>query len=291
MNAVQKSPWYKKYLLAYNTPPDQIGPAVMENIASQLASIQSDMPLITMSVIAYNEERNLIACLWSLSEMKFTFPVEIIGVNNNSNDHTEEIFQKSGLRYYNEVRNSCGYARQCGLIHAKGKYHLNIDADTLYPPDYAQIMLQTLSKSGIVAVSSSWSYLPNASHNRFGLWCYETLRDMFLFFQSIQRPELSVRGLVFGYDTDLARQIGIRTDIIRGEDGSLALDLKQYGKIAFIRDRRARAMTGYGTLDADGSLLKSFKSRLLKAIKSFPNLFNRVSSYKDEESNIIDKTK
>lgn len=290
MNEDRKA-WYKKYLTTYDTLPHRVAPVVMESIATKLASIQSDSPLVTLSVIAYNEERNLIACLWSLSDMKFSFPVEIIGVNNNSTDHTEEIFQKIGLPYYNEDRNSCGYARQCGLNHAKGKYHLNIDADTLYPPDYAQIMLKTLSKNGIVAASSSWSYLPNPNHNQFGLKCYETLRDMFLSFQSIKRPELSVRGLVFGYDTELAKRIGIRVELKRGEDGSLALALKQHGKIAFIRDRRARAMTGHGTLGADGSLLNSFKIRLLKALKSFPSLFSRKTNYKDEESNLIDKTK
>lgn len=275
---------------AYNTPPDQVDPVVMEDIASRLASIQSDTPLLTLSVIAYNEENNLIACLWSLSDMKFTFPVEIIGVNNNSKDRTEDIFQKIGLRYYNEARNSCGYARQCGLRQARGKYHLNIDADTLYPPDYAQIMLKTLSKKGVVAASSSWSYLPNANYGKLGLKCYEVLRDLFLFFQSIKRPELSVRGLVFGYNTALANKVGIRVELKRGEDGSLALGLKQYGKIAFIRDRRARAITGYGTLSADGSLYNSFRLRFIKALKHIPSLFTKKNIYKDEASNLIDKT-
>ena len=49
----------------------------------------------------------------------------------------------------------------------------------------------------------------------------------------------------FAYRTEYARKTGIRTDIIRGEDGYLALQLKQFGKIAFVRKRRARAVTGY----------------------------------------------
>ena len=78
-----------------------------------------------------------------------------------------------------------------------------------------------------------------------------------LWLQSFNRPELSVRGLVFAYNTELARKVGIRTDIIRGEDGSLALGLKPYGRIAFVRKRRARAVTGYGTVSKDGSLMDS----------------------------------
>lgn len=34
--------------------------------------------------IGHNEERHLLACLWSLSEMQCRYPVEIIGVDNES---------------------------------------------------------------------------------------------------------------------------------------------------------------------------------------------------------------
>ena len=87
----------------------------------------------------------------------------------------------------------------------------------------------------------------------------------------------------------LGRKVGIRTDIIRGEDGSLALGLKKYGKIAFVRERKARAVTGYGTVSADGSLFNSFKNRVRKGLKNFSSLFTSKSEYKDEESNLIKK--
>lgn len=38
-------------------------------------------------------EKHLLACLWSLSEMQCKYPVEIIGVDNESKDRTAEIFQ------------------------------------------------------------------------------------------------------------------------------------------------------------------------------------------------------
>ena len=105
--------------------------------------------------------------------------------------------------------------------------------------------------------------------------------------QSFKRPELSVRGLVFAYRTDYACQIGIRTDIRRGEDGSLALGLKKYGKIAFVRKRKARAVTGYGTISADGSLLNSFKTRIVKALKEMGGLFYKKEVYEDKDNNLI----
>ena len=96
-----------------------------------------------------------------------------------------------------------------------------------------------------------------------------------------------MRGLVFAYRTDLAQQTGIRTDIKRGEDGSLALELKKYGKIAFVRKRRARAVTGYGTVGADGTLLDSFKVRVARAMKNITGLFSEKEKYEDEDSNLI----
>lgn len=291
MNEKLNPKWYKKYLSIYHVAEGQVPARVVQEIALKLKSLQHDKPLVTISVIAYNEEKNLWACLWSLSDFSTKYPVEIIGVNNNSTDKTEEIFKKAGIPYFNEMQNGCGFARKCGLQHARGKYHLNIDADTLYPAHYVDVMVEGLERPGVVAVSSSWGYVPDENHSKISLWFYEAFRDVFLFLQSIKRPELSVRGLVFGYHTDLARKVGIRTDIIRGEDGSLALGLKKYGKIMFIRNGLARAITGYGTLTADGSFYNSFKIRFIRAIKQFPFLWRKKSYYKDDESNLLERNK
>lgn len=279
--------WYTKYLSVYEKPFTQAPQHVIDQVKEKINLVQSDNPLATISVIAYNEEKHLLACLWSLSEMKCKYPIEIIGVDNDSKDRTADIFHAVDIPFYTEKQHSCGFARSCGLAHAKGKYHINIDSDTLYPPHYIDTMIEALSKDDIVAASSLWSYFPDKEHPVLGLKLYELARDIYLFLQSFKRPELSVRGLVFAYHTELARKIGIRTDIIRGEDGSLALELKKYGKIKFIRSRKARAITGYGTVSADGSLFNSFKRRAIKGIKHFTSLFHSKNNYEDEDSNLI----
>ena len=279
--------WYSKYLQVYEKPFSYVPAAVVEEVRGKLAGLQSEQPLVTVSLIGYNEERHLLACLWSLSEMQCRYPVEIIGVDNESKDRTAEIYRATGVPYYTETRHSCGFARLCGLNHARGKYHINIDADTIYPPRYVETMVDALERRGVVAASSLWSYIPDAAHSAAGLWFYELARDTHLWLQSFQRPELSVRGLVFAYDTELARKVGIRTDIIRGEDGSLALGLKPYGRIAFVRSRRARAVTGYGTVSKDGTLLDSFRVRAVKALKGLGGMFFKKSEYKDEEDNLL----
>ena len=278
--------WYDKYLSIYGKTVDEIPDNIYEEINKNLSLKQSGQPLISVVVIAYNEERRLAACLWSLSELQTHYPIEILGVNNNSKDRTEEVYQRLGLPYYNELQQSPGFARQCGLNHAKGKYHFCIDADTFYPPLYVDLMMTKLLKPDVACVSSFWSFYPDEKHSAFGLAIFELIRDSFLFIQHFKRPELCVRGMVFAFNADYARQVKIRTDIRRGEDGSLALSLKQFGKIAFLYNRKARPVTGYGTLNEE-SLWQSFLYRVKVQLKGITRIFYTKDHYEDSEDNLV----
>lgn len=278
--------WYNKYLSIYGKKIDEVPQNVLDEIKRKLSLKQTEQPLVSVVVIAYNEEKRLPACLWSLSEIQTKYPIEILGVNNNSKDRTEEVYQQLGLPYYNETKQSPGFARQCGLDHAKGKYHFCIDADTFYPPRYVDLMMTKLLKPDVSCVSSFWSFYPDEKHSAFGLSCFELVRDTFLFIQHFKRPELCVRGMVFAFNSDYARQVKIRTDIRRGEDGSLALSLKKFGKIAFLYNRNARPVTGYGTLNEE-SLWQSFLNRVKVQMKGIGRIFFKKEHYEDSEENLV----
>ncbi len=280
------SNWYDKYLTIYGKSLDEIPEHIWDEIKGKLAEKQSKEPLASVVVIAYNEEKRLAACLWSLSELQTAYPIEIIGVNNNSKDKTEEVYQRLGLPYYNEQKQSPGFARQCGLEHAKGKYHFCIDADTFYPPRYVDLMMSKLTQPNVSCVSSFWSFFPDANHSHLGLFLFELARDMFLFVQHFKRPELCVRGMVFAFNADYARQVKIRTDIRRGEDGSLALSLKPYGKIAFLYHRKARPVTGYGTIGSQ-SIWQSFIQHVKVQGKGITRIFFKKDHYEDSEDNLV----
>lgn len=111
--------------------------------------------------------------------------------------------------------------------------------------------------------------------------------DIYLRLQAIQRPELCVRGMAFSFNTEIGRRFGFRTDIIRGEDGSLALAMKPYGKIVFITSRKARVLTSNGTLNSEGSLIDNIWIRVIKALKEITGLFIKKTAYKDKDSNLI----
>jgi len=278
--------WYTKYLSVYGKPFAEVPQQVVDATRQRLAALQSDEPQVSVVVIAYNEEQRLAACLWSLSELRTKYPIEILGVNNNSTDRTEEVYQALGVPYFNESKQSPGFARQCGLEHARGKYHFFIDADTFYPSCYVDQMMRKLEAPGVSCVGTFWSYYPDEKHSAFGLFVFELIRDTFLWVQHFKRPELNIRGMTFAFRADYARQVKIRTDIRRGEDGSLALELKKFGKIAFLYHRPSRPVTGYGTLN-EGSLLQSLWNRIKIQGRGITRIFHKTDHYEDSEENLV----
>ena len=81
--------WYSKYLQVYEKPFAEAPASAIEEVRQNIAKLQSDEPLVTVSIIGYNEEKHL--------ECKY--PVEIIGVDNESKDSTAEIFRQCGVPY------------------------------------------------------------------------------------------------------------------------------------------------------------------------------------------------
>ena len=278
--------WYSKYLTIYGKHFSEVPEDIIIGTRERLAKLQSPEPRVSVVVIAYNEECRLAACLWSLSELDSDYPIEIIGVNNNSKDNTEEVFRSLGMPYYNEIRQSPGFARQCGLDHAKGKFHFFIDADTFYPSCYVDKMMSKLLLPDVSCVGTFWSFYPDERHTAFSLFWFELARDAFLWVQHFKRPELNIRGMTFAFNADYARQVKIRTDIRRGEDGSLALELKRFGRIVFLYDRKARPVTGYGTI-GNQSMWQSFVDHVKIQMKGITRIFHKTDYYEDSEDNMV----
>jgi glycosyltransferase involved in cell wall biosynthesis len=276
--------WFEKFLSVYEKPYSEVPQEVIDGTRDRLKSLQSDKPLVSIVIVAYNEEKRLPACLWSLSEQQCKYPVEFIGVDNESKDRTAEIYQAFGVPYYTEHQHTCGYARQCGLNQAKGKYAMCIDCDTMYPPHYIELMVDNLMQPGVSAVAAMWSYYPDENHSKLQMKMYEFFRDIYLRIQNINRPELTVRGLAFGYYTENAMKEGYRVELLRGEDGSMALSMKKYGKIKFVYDKRCRVITGYGGLKE-----KSIFAAMWHRLKFYgvTRLFSKTDHYDDAPDNFL----
>ena len=91
---------------------------------------------------------------------------------------------------------------------------------------------------------------------------------------------------VFAYNADYGRQEPYRVDIIRGEDGSMALNLKKYGRIIFVHDKRCRAITGYGTIGKQ-SMWRSFVDHVKIQMKGIGRIFHKTDHYDDAPDNLV----
>lgn len=89
---------------------------------------------VSAIVITLNEEKNIGACLDSLS-----FAEEIVVVDSGSTDRTEEICRKdSRVRWYSEEWKGFGKQKNSALDKAKGPWIFSIDADERVTKELAE---------------------------------------------------------------------------------------------------------------------------------------------------------
>src|SRR4051812_15447404 len=117
------------------------------------------MPLISVVIPAYNEERSLKILLNKILAVPLRltrFTIEIIVVDDGSKDKTGEIASTTpGVRYVRQNNQGKGAAVQRGVQEAHGEYLLVQDADLEYEPDDYVRMLLALPSGGQAAIYGS----------------------------------------------------------------------------------------------------------------------------------------
>ena len=125
-------------------------------------------PEVSVVIPAYNEEKDILRTLHSLSANVTGRSVEIVVVNNNSKDNTEALVRAAGVTCVNETIQGITAARNAGLAAATGKYVLNADADTLYPKDWIEQMVAPLANNeGVSITYGRFSFIPTGVTSRF----------------------------------------------------------------------------------------------------------------------------
>jgi glycosyltransferase involved in cell wall biosynthesis len=268
--------WLNTFQFDYERFED-IPDAVFERVNQNLDRVQSNKPLVSILIAAYNEEINILRCVASIASMKTQIPFEIIVINNNSTDKTQQTIDKLHVRSLFEVQQGCGPARQLGQEKAAGKYILLADADCFYPECWVDEMIQVLAKPGVVCVYGRYSFISEAGYPRWKLTALETMKDIIAEFRHIKRPYFNAYGLSMGYVKEYGLKVGIIMTRFWGDDGKLCLDLMPYGKIKQVRSNRARAWTGPRTLQRSGSFAQALSERLQKEVtRFFANFHSRI---------------
>jgi glycosyltransferase involved in cell wall biosynthesis len=252
----------------------------IKKIRAGLARFKVANPVASIVIPAYNEEENLLSTLSSFSELVPKVPTELIVVNNNSNDKTQEILDRCGVQSLFQKIQGRTYARQLGLEKAKGKILLSADADSIYPNDWGNEFVATLLNRSDVAVTyGRYSFIPSKRANRIGLGIHEFGGEMM--FNRRKGIQLCVNAVGFntafrreqalavgGYDPD---KLAFHNQ--RSEDGWLAQSLyKEFGEIVLIKTNN-RVWTSDRRLLEEGSIIRASINRVYRYLNG-TNLAN-----------------
>jgi len=244
--------------------------------------VSNDGVKASIVIPAWNEENSIFSTLSSLSEQKLSFDCELIVINNNSTDRTQEVLDDLGVKSVLEEKQGIGYARQSGLENAKGKYFLCADADCIYPKTWAEEMVKTIEKNelnGAQAVYSDYSFITTSSPRWF-MAIYESSRTIVYYFKLRKKVHLLVRGFSFG----IIREAGLKNGAflmgkqrkgkgipgsedfaIGGEDGNMAYTIINDGGLVLpASGSLARVWTSDRRLIYDGGIAKAIKVRIRK---------------------------
>jgi glycosyltransferase involved in cell wall biosynthesis len=237
-------------------------------VRERYAAITGSDPEVSIVMPAYNEEESIVRTLLSLSSNLTSRVVEIVVVNNNSKDKTADLVAACGIPCILETTQGITPARNRGLREARGKYILNADADTIYPPNWIEAMVQPLAGNSNVALTyGRFSFIPVGSTGRLVYFFYEYITDVVRAVHRYFREEaVNVYGFNSGFRKEQGEQVeGFSHPPGTNEDGWLAVKLrnKGFGKLYYAR--AALVWTTDRRIQIDGG----FWPATLKRIKRF----------------------
>lgn len=278
MNIFSEPDWVLNNVLAYQLSPN-ISTNTFHEINKKLESLQRGEPIVSVVIPAWNEESNVLSCIASIANTETHLPIEIIVVNNNSTDNTQNILDRLHVKTLQQSIVGCGPARQMGQENAKGKYILLADADCIYPKLWINKMVESLQSANVVCVYGRYSFISEKGYPRWKLFFWESLKDIIAEIRHCKRPFLNCYGMSMGYLRDLGLKVGFVDHNIRGEDGRLCFDLMTFGKVKQVKSGLARVWTKPRTLQQEGSLSRSLVKRIKKELLRLNSMFTRLAPH------------
>ena len=250
----------------------------IEDLKSRLTNFSDENPDISIVIPAWNEQEHLHRTLSSLASNQVSHKVEIIVINNNSDDDTQLVLDTLNIKNYLETKQGTSFAREKGLEVAKGKYHLCADSDTLYPPKWIESMVAPMIEdTSIVGVYGRYSFIPGPDQTRLGLLLYEAITGILIKIRKVNYEFVNVLGFNMGFITQYGRTTGgfkvgqtrvfdnaqgSEYFIEEAEDGTMALNLLKKGKLKFLTSKDTWVYTSSRRLMAEGGLATSFLNRI-----------------------------
>jgi len=207
---------------------------------------------------AYNEQALIGKCVESvLAEVKRSgrTDIDVVVVNNNSTDRTAEVAASyAGVRVVDEKQKGLVSARDGGFRATSAELVANIDADTIVPPGWLDVVFEEFERDDqLVCLSGPYVYYDLSAWNRFLIAMFYGLTKLIYW---LNRYLLRVGSVVQGGNFVFRRAAwtkagGYNREIkFYGEDTDVAVRLSKVGKVKFTF--RLKMMTSGRRLAEEG---------------------------------------
>lgn len=194
-----------------------------------------DYPYVSIIIPAYNAQDTLQLCLDSIMSVDYPDELrEIILVNNNSNDSTEDIARRYPITIVNEnIMQSSYAARNLGIQHAKGDILIFTDTDCIVTPQWIKNLLTSHNNPEIGCFAGNIkSFQPKTVAECFAAKDEENHNQE----RSLKTGYLPAANTAnVAYRKELFQKIGLfNRDLKSGGDAELTWRLARYGNYKII---------------------------------------------------------
>lgn len=189
-----------------------------------------EYPLVSLIIPAYNEEKYIEKTLKSVKNQSYK-KMEIIVVDNNSTDKTNEIAKKYADKVVVEKRKGVSKARNRGAKEAKGEILIFVDADTQLEKKCVENIVKAFMKdrdlvcaAGFVLTRGKILHELVYALTSLGVWLLTYLKPQFY-------------GIIFGCRKKAFEKVGgFNEDLVTCEDLELTKKLSKIGKCKLVID-------------------------------------------------------
>jgi len=202
--------------------------------------------LISIIIPVRNEEKYIDRVLESIVSYKSNnFDIEILIIDGLSEDNTVQKIKKACVHHkniilLNNTKKTVPHALNMGIKKAKGKIIIRMDAHSIYPKNYVEILVSNLEKLNADNVGGMWDIIPADQSHRSKIIASLmaspfAVGNVAYRFSKSSSP-IEVDSVPFGcYRREIFNKIGLfDEEFIRNQDDEFNLRLKKAGGKIFL---------------------------------------------------------
>ena len=145
---------------------------------------ENNLPLISVIIPSYNEEKRIARCLDSVLAQTYN-NIEIICVDDNSEDSTFKIIcdyaeKNPNIKALKNPSKGVSSARNYGMENARGKYLGFVDSDDFIQPQMYKFLLRAAEENGLDMAVCRYEKTESFIKKDFDYNCRECLCDEFI---------------------------------------------------------------------------------------------------------------